>query len=154
VNIAMAIADTAQAFIKSMAQWGSPLGLVFGGIAAAAGAVNIGIMAAQMAKMATGGVVGGDPSTGDSQHVMLTPGELVMNQKQQANTLMAVANGRNAQKPPINVTGGATTVVIQGNADRVVVEGALRANRQQQMKDMKALLKDMQYAGLVRLQVA
>jgi hypothetical protein len=153
MNIATAIANVAQGVTKAIAQ-GGVLGLITGGVVAAAGAVSVGFMLAQMSKMEKGGVVKGDAATGDSQPTMLTPGEVVMNRTQQANTLMAIANGQSSGSRPTTITGGATQVIIQGNADEAVVNKALKVNRQKQMEDMKQLLKDMQYNGSIRLQVA
>lgn len=55
----------------------------------------IGFVAASFAgiKFAHGGVVPGGSYTGDKIPAMLNSGETVMNQQQQANTLMAIANG-------------------------------------------------------------
>ncbi|RPH42663.1 MAG: hypothetical protein EHM87_16120 [Burkholderiales bacterium] len=152
-DIAMAIAGGAQATINGLkTQPFMPLGIIMGALAAATSTASVGIMVAQYSKMATGGVVKGDSATGDSQPTMLTPGEVVLNKTQQANTLMAIANGQNTRG--ITLNGGSTSVTINGNADEVMVNRALTQNRQQQMKDMKALIKDMQYAGLIRMQVA
>lgn len=55
----------------------------------------IGFIAASFAgiKFAHGGVVPGGSFTGDKVPAMLNSGEAVMNRQQQANTLMAIANG-------------------------------------------------------------
>ena len=55
----------------------------------------IGFIAASFAgiKFAHGGIVPGGSFTGDKIPAMLNSGEAVMNQQQQANTLMAIANG-------------------------------------------------------------
>ncbi len=55
----------------------------------------IGFIAAAFAgiKFAHGGIVPGGSFTGDKIPAMLNSGEAVMNQQQQANTLMAIANG-------------------------------------------------------------
>lgn len=55
----------------------------------------IGFIAASFAgiKLAHGGIVPGGSFTGDKIPAMLNSGEAVMNQQQQANTLMAIANG-------------------------------------------------------------
>jgi len=55
----------------------------------------IGFIAASFSgiKFAHGGVVPGGSFTGDKIPAMLNSGEAVMNQQQQANTLMAIANG-------------------------------------------------------------
>jgi hypothetical protein len=55
----------------------------------------IGFIAAAFSgiKFAHGGIVPGGSFTGDKIPAMLNSGETVMNQQQQANTLMAIANG-------------------------------------------------------------
>lgn len=67
----------------------------------------VGFIAASFAgiKFAHGGVVPGGSFTGDKVPAMLNSGEAVMNQQQQANTLMAIANG-NSNSLQGNVAGG------------------------------------------------
>jgi hypothetical protein len=154
MNIAQAIASGAQATINGFkTQPFLPLGLIMGGLAATLSTIQVAIMAAQLSKMAKGGVVKGDSATGDSQSTMLTPGEIVLNRNQQANMLMAIANGVTVGGKPVSVQGGNTTVIVQGNADRTVIDNALTMNRQRQIEDMRQLMKDMQYSGAIRTQI-
>lgn len=78
----------------------------------------IGFIAASFAgiKFAHGGVVPGGSFTGDKVPAMLNSGETVMNSQQQANTLMAIANGNSN--------------ALQGNVriDTFTLETALRGS--------------------------
>lgn len=154
MQIAMAIGTGAQATINAFATQPVWLGIAMGIIVAALSTVQVGIMLAQYAKMAVGGIVPGDPSAGDSVPTMLQPGEMVSNRKQQQNLLMAIANGQRQTQAIPTVSIGDTSITINGDADKAMVERALRENRQRQMSDMKSLLRDMQYAGQLKLQVA
>lgn len=63
-QMVMAIANTAQGASKALATWGWPLGAVFAGVMAALGAVQVGLIAAQMSKIkpvkyAEGGIIEG-----------------------------------------------------------------------------------------------
>jgi len=59
-----------------------PINLI---LAAGAGGAVASVMDAQLAKFASGGIVQGDPSKGDSVPAMLTAGEVILNQAQQDN---------------------------------------------------------------------
>ena len=58
-NIAVGVANVAQAVTKAWAQGGFTLGAVFAGITAALGAVQVGIMTNQLAKLKDGGEIKG-----------------------------------------------------------------------------------------------
>jgi hypothetical protein len=146
--------------VASMSNWesamklGYPANIIVGAIGqaliVALTATEVGVIASQ--EFARGGVVGGNPALGDVQNAKLTGGEVVMNQGQQARTLMAIANGSGGRGT--SVRGGDIHVTIQGNADEATINRAMNRSRQQQMQDMKMLLRDMQYAGLTRMAVA
>lgn len=151
INIAQAIMNTAQAVIKAIADYGFPWGVVVGAIVGALGAAQVGIMVAQYAKMATGGIVQGDQTTGDLVPARLNSGEMVLNKAQQSR-LFAIAEGR--ERPTgaaTNITTGDTNIVINGNADIPALERALAQNRSQQIEDMRRLLNDMAYTGQLRM---
>lgn len=59
-NMIMAIANTAQGATSALSQWGFPLGVVFAAIIGALGAAQVGIMAAQLNKLADGGEIIGN----------------------------------------------------------------------------------------------
>lgn len=95
VAIAMAIINTAQAMTKAMADWGMPWGLVAAGIIGAAGAIQVGVIAAQ--GMQKGGIVPGS-GRGDIVPTMLEPGELVVPR----DAVSSVVN--NSSSPVINIS--------------------------------------------------
>jgi sarcosine oxidase gamma subunit len=151
INIAQAIAGTAQAVVN-MLKLPPPINFILAALVGGIGAAQVAIMSAQASKLAKGGIVPGTGNT-DSQAAMLTPGEVVLNKEQQARTLMAIANGI-SPATGTQVSIGDQTIIINGNADRAVLESALSRSRQQQMHDMQQLLKDMQYHGRLRMQIA
>jgi len=65
---------------------GPPVGAIMAGISMAFTSAQIALLAAQPTpKYAAGGIIPGDPSTGDNTLIRATPGELILNQAQQAN---------------------------------------------------------------------
>ena len=77
-EVTMALArDPTAAFAKTYAQWGWPLGAIFGAIAQAATYASLIAGLASIRKMAQGGVVSGGTPGRDSVLTSLTPGELV-----------------------------------------------------------------------------
>jgi len=69
-------------------------------LAAGGGAIASGLIDRGLSGFADGGIVQGDPSTGDSVPAMLTPGEVILNASQQQGLLNSM---------------GGVTVNIQGN---------------------------------------
>ena len=124
-------------------------GIISSGLITGLTIAEVGSISSQ--NFAKGGVVQGNKALGDAQSAMLTAGEVVLNDRQQGNLLMRLANNP-AQASSIR--GGDTYVTIQGNADEAILNTALRRSRQSQMQDMKMLLREMQYTGVARIQVA
>jgi len=124
-------------------------GIISSGLITGLTIAEVGTISSQ--NFAKGGVVQGNKALGDAQRSMLTAGEVVLNDRQQGNLLMRLANNP-AQSASIR--GGDTYVTIQGNADEAILNTALRRSRQSQMQDMKMLLREMQYTGVARIQVA
>ena len=56
-NIATAIANTAMGATKTLSEWSYPLGIIFAAIQTAFGLAQVAIMAAQLSKMAEGGII-------------------------------------------------------------------------------------------------
>ncbi len=103
----------AVAAAKIIAGWAS-VPFIGAAIGIAAAAVAVAAIAG-FAKFQDGGVVGGSSFSGDNVIARVNSGEAILNSRQQANTLMAIANGGGKG-------GGATTVetgdiVIQGDVD-------------------------------------
>jgi len=105
-------------------------------------------------EFAKGGVVQGNPALGDVQNAKLTGGEVVLNRNQQANLLMGMANGSVSSNRASQISLGDINITVQGNADEATLSRVMKRSRQTQMHDMKMLLREMQYTGVARLQVA
>ena len=90
-NAAVSTGNAVTAATSTAAATGPAAAFVLPALVGAA----IGFIAAAFSgiKFAHGGVVPGGSFTGDKIPAMLNSGETVMNQQQQANTLMAIANG-------------------------------------------------------------
>lgn len=90
-NAAVSTGNAVTAATSTAAATGPAAAFVLPALVGAA----IGFIAAAFAgiKFAHGGIVPGGSFTGDKIPAMLNSGEAVMNQQQQANTLMAIANG-------------------------------------------------------------
>lgn len=134
VNTALAVASalTSQPFL--------PMGPIMAGVAAAIGAAQIAIIAQQ--QFAQGGIVSGMSFVGDQVPIRVNSGEMVLNRAQQSE-LFAMANGLGGGN---SVSMGGDTIVINGNADQNAID-QIRKTRQDQMQEMKELLKAMKYHG-------
>jgi len=90
-NAAVSTGNAVTAATETAAASGPAAAFVLPALVGAA----IGFIAASFAgiKFAHGGIVPGGSFTGDKIPAMLNSGEAVMNSQQQANTLMAIANG-------------------------------------------------------------
>jgi hypothetical protein len=92
MQIAQAIINTGMAVTKTFAQFGFPMGPIFGAIISTLGTIQVAMMAKQLSKMASGGVLGGRehkdggnpvPSMG----VEVEKGEAVINKRSTAKYL-------------------------------------------------------------------
>lgn len=143
-QVIMTIINAHAASGKAMAQYGWPMGLVFGGIMLAQGLIEAAIIGSQ--KFARGGRVQRQPGTGsagDQQVIRANPNETVLTSEQQANLLMRIANTRPNMGVSGNISTGDTHIVIQGNADERVINKALEKNRNEQMRQMRNLMLEM-----------
>jgi hypothetical protein len=134
INTALAVANalTSQPFL--------PMGPIMAGVAAALGTAQIAIIASQ--QFAQGGIVTGASFTGDQIPVRVNSGEMILNRAQQSQ-LFAMANGIGGGNA---ISMGGDTIVINGNADQNAID-QIRKSRQEQMQEMKDLLKEMKYHG-------
>ena len=92
MQIAQAIVNTSMGVTKAFAQFGFPMGPIFGAILSTLGTIQVAMMAKQLSKMASGGVLGGRehkdggnpvPSMG----VEVEKGEAVINKRSTAKYL-------------------------------------------------------------------
>lgn len=140
ISLVQSIINTAQGVTKAIAQEGV-LGLITGILVGAAGAVQSGIIASQA--FAGGGVIRKQPgvaATGDQTLIAANPGERVLTKEQNAAYERGGSGG---------VTIGDTQVIIQGNADKTVVQSVLRESREQQMVNMRKLMLEMRYNNML-----
>ena len=120
-----AIINTAVGISKSLTL-PFPANIIAAAITGAAGAVQIGAIASTpVPALAGGGVVPGGNYTGnDTVPAMLSPGEVVMNPLQQAETLMAIANGGGNGQTRVIVNLGKRVIldaVAQGTKDGTLI---------------------------------
>ena len=88
------LANTAAAIMQTIAQWGLPWGLIpAAGVGIIAGVQRQALDAAKPQRFQSGGIVAGEQFGQDSVPAMLSPNEVVMNPRQQAEILMSLANG-------------------------------------------------------------
>ncbi len=85
-----ALIDAFAGYNKALAASAPPFNFISAAAVFAAGLANVASIEAQ--KFATGGIVQGDPSKGDSVPAMLTAGELILNQAQQDNLVSQMGN--------------------------------------------------------------
>jgi hypothetical protein len=146
IAISKAAINTALAVGNALTTTPFPAGLVMAGVAAAMGAAQVAAISAQSFEQ--GGIVPGASFTGDQIAARVNSGEMILNRSQQSQ-LFAMANGAGGGGGG-TVSMGGDTIVINGNADENTVE-QLRQTKQQQMEEMKELLKEMKYHGQLEL---
>lgn len=140
---ATAIANTAEGVSKAIAQ-GGVAGIITGAAVGAAGAIQTGIILAQISKLAKGGIVGGQGQS-DTEPALLTPGEMVLNKGQQAK-LFALANGASAPGGAgSNITFN-ESIVVHGNLDSAAAE-QIRVDREKQLMGLKSMMQELSYRG-------
>jgi len=144
--ISKAAISAALAVANALATPPFPVGLGMAAAAAVAGAVQVRAISSQ--SFAQGGIVGGTSFSGDHVAARVNSGEMVLTRGQQSQ-LFAMANGRGGGGGS-NISMGGDTIVINGNADQGVVD-QIRQSKQEQMEQMKDLLKEMKYHGQLEL---
>lgn len=147
MQLIMAIANTAQAVTKALADSPPAVSFVMAALAGAAGAVQIGIITSQISKLAKGGIIDGKGNK-DSEPAMLTPGEMVINKQQQAR-LFAMANGqyRPFNPEPANIT-FSDQIIVYGNLDENAAN-QIRVDREKQLYDLRDMLQELSYRGQI-----
>jgi hypothetical protein len=101
LNMIQAVNAGAMAVLRALASAAPPYNFILAGVAGAATAAQISLLAANPPKppaFADGGIVPGRKADGDTKHIIATAGELILNEAQQENV---------AEK----LTGGGETVV-------------------------------------------
>jgi hypothetical protein len=134
-SIAQALINGALAIMNIWAAPGQtwPIGLIETVLMAATTASEIAVISSQ--KFAQGGVVQGTGGT-DSQHVMATPGEMVLTGDQQKN-LYDIARGNGSTTTNNSAQHNYDmSIVVQGNASQATVQ-AIRQTQVQQVRDLK-----------------
>ncbi|MDR2728506.1 MAG: hypothetical protein LBB56_05180 [Chitinispirillales bacterium] len=149
IAISKAAINTALAIGNALTTTPFPAGLVMAGVAGAMGAAQVAAISAQSFEQ--GGIVPGTSFTGDQIAARVNSGEMILNRSQQSQ-LFAMANGAGGGGGggSNSVSMGGDTIVINGNADSDTVE-QIRQTKQQQIEDMRELLKEMKYHGQLEL---
>lgn len=137
-NIAAAIANTALAATKALADGGGWLGAVLAASIIALGGIQVATLAANKPippSFTTGGVVGGTSYTGDKVKALVNSGEMMLNSGQQRNLFDRINNGDlGSSGPKVQVYNSAANIV---KAEPEVNEDGIRiAIRQIVSKDM------------------
>jgi hypothetical protein len=137
-NIAAALANTALAATKALADGGGWLGAVLAASVIALGGVQLASLIANKPippTFATGGIVGGSSYTGDKVASLVNSGEMILNAGQQRNLFDRINNGDLGDSGPrVQVYNSASNIV---KADATVDEEGIRiAIRQTVSKDM------------------
>ena len=142
---AEAVISTAGNVIKALGQPPFPgTNLLAAGLAGALGATQLAaITAEQGPKFARGGIVPGSDVSGDQVLARVNSGEMILNQRQQAN-LFSMANGGGVGRSSINV--GGDTIIINGNADESTV-AAIQITRENQLNDLREMMIELGSAG-------
>jgi hypothetical protein len=148
IQLLQTVGSVAQGVANALASFSPPFNFVMAAIVGALGAVQIGLVAAQLAKFQKGGIVGGNTTTGDRQLVRANSGELILNQHQQARLLYEISNNRmRAQTTPAQIRTGDVSIVVQGNADEAMLGRVFAQSREQQIMDLRQIMIDMQSSG-------
>lgn len=114
-----------------------PFGIPTAAIIGAMGAIQIGLIASQLAQFAKGGIVEGSQS-GDRNLIRANGGELILN-KQQQTELYNIANGRgNSSRSIGDIILG--DIIIEGNTDSNTV-GQIQGLQERQVEDILYSLK-------------
>lgn len=96
---------------------GIALGPAFAAMAGAAAAVQIGLLAANPPKppqFASGGIVPGNKAEGDSQHILATAGELILNEAQQENVAGKMSGGETVLYVSLYLDAGGSEAIAKG----------------------------------------
>jgi hypothetical protein len=146
MSLVTATANVAEGISKAIAQ-GGVAGIITGILVGAAGAVQLGVIGSQMAKLASGGIIGGQRRSGDQQIAQVNAGEMVINNDQQRR-LYDIVSGR-AQPSSGNGIVFNETISVNGNLDMNAAE-KIRVDREKQITEMEETLREMQYRNRIQ----
>jgi hypothetical protein len=97
------------------------------------------LIASQLSKFATGGIVKGNNTSGDNELVRVNSGEMILNRRQQTE-LFNIANGRNINKEATNIVINQT---IGNNVDSYMLQEA----NNKQIESLRIMLETMNHHG-------
>jgi len=140
VAVISAVINTALGITQALANLPPPASFVMAGIVATLGAVQIGMIASQ--KFAQGGIVSGTSRSGDNMTARVNSGEMILNQRQQAE-LFAIANGR---APASTITITTAPITINGNISSDTVNQLDEYSMREQQR-LKTMLKELAFQG-------
>ena len=144
-DMIQAVANTALGITRALTQT-PPASYIMAALTGVAGAVQVGIIGAQMAKLASGGVIPGQKNSGDKTIASVNAGEMVLNNDQQRR-LFDIASGR--VQPSGSGIVFNETITVQGNLDMNAAE-KVRVDREKQIKDFEDTLREMQYRNRIQ----
>ena len=134
IAIGQTIINTSAAIMKVLAQGGLlaiPASIAIG----AQGAAQIATIAAQ--KFATGGIVGGNSTSGDRVPAMVNSGEMILNRQQQNNLFNQINSGGGGGAITINAP-----VTVNGGDASSIEDGWTR-----QLEKIKNAVRELQFSG-------
>lgn len=143
--IASTAISTAAGVARALADHPYPLSLILGGLVAATGAVQMGIISQQ--KFAKGGMIGGGQQS------------IIVNEQGQEAVLNAEATRRlgregvdalNSGRGTGNLSVSGPTVIIQGHADKKMVAKVLKNANNDLLRSLKGALDDTSYRMVSR----
>ena len=130
--------------LASMQLWADPnmnyymkIGMQVGLVAQTA--ATVGLIASQLSKFATGGIVNGNNTSGDNEIVRVNSGEMILNKRQQTE-LFNIANGSNSHREATNIVINQT---IGNNVDSYMLQEA----NNKQIESLRVMLETMNSHG-------
>lgn len=142
MQLAQATANVAAGVSKSIADYGYPVGIAMGALAAVAGALQIATIVANKPRQpafATGGIVGGNSYTGDNVPIRVNSGERILTKAQSdalENSIASLGNGGASVNLSVKVINNAandvsakTQMTEQGL--RVIIDKMVNTSMQQ-----------------------
>lgn len=130
--IGQATIDGILAVQKALGSAPPPFNYILAGLVGTATAANVAQIASQQPpKFANGGIVPGNSFSGDQVDARVNSGELILNRRQQSETLLAIANGSDTmgsgESTPINVNLTSTVEldgeIVAKSVSRQVADG-------------------------------
>lgn len=141
LQLVQSIASTALGVANALTMSPPPLAIAMAAIIGVMGTAQIGLIASQMSKFATGGIVQG-PEIGDQNMVRANGGEMILT-KQQQRTLFDMANGERGSGSTVHAD---LSVTVNGNIDDDMLN-VVKENQNSRMLELKDMLEELKFRG-------